>query len=471
MHVRHYIAATIIAALGLLAGGCVYTDYSLGGQYVPDEEDILIRTVDIDIPVGLKLADSLQTSSSYSAVVGSMYTEEFGGVHISTALTITPLYDSIRWGVNPVFKSMYVSLAPSSTFTMQDDQKHIPQNFYVYQLNRQLDSTDMYCNSIRPGDYGSQQVNSGTCLFMGDTTVLRFTEAFGSQLFEIDTTALDSTALFLEKFHGIYIACDRQDEGCVGGRINHFDLSGSYATMQFTSTNDAGIRRDTTVYFSLGASKSVLSIEAGRKDDECDDATDVLLYQGYNGVKPYINGTRLRQALDLWLQRDGLNHENVLITHATMEFPFEYTGDPDQLSYYPTSLYPHLRASGSGYTVYTPISEIYNSSYDNGSINRSLSLYRPDVALYLQNLIRKKVDEVPADYDIYMMSTISYTTTTSSASSSYYSYYYYYYYGYDPTETSTTYYYADTKNYAQGRLNGTRALRHPKLHITYTVLR
>lgn len=471
MHVRNYIAAILIAGLGLLAGGCVYTDYSLGGQYVPNEEDILIHTVDIDIPVGLKLADSLQTSMSYSAVVGSLYTEEFGGVHIGTAMTITPLYDSIRWGVNPVFKSMYVQLAPSSTYTMEDDQKHIPQNFYVYQLNRQMDSTDMYCCSIKPSDYGTELINSGTCLFMGDTTILRFTEAFGKQLFDIDNAALDSTELFLEKFHGIYITCDRQEEGRVGGRINSFDMSGSYVTMMFTSTNDAGIRRDTTVYFSLGASKSVLSIEAGRKEDECTEATDVLLYQGYNGIKPYINGTRLRQALDIWLQRDGLNHENVLITHATMEFPFDYLGDPDQLKHYPENLYPHLRASGSGYTVYTPISEIYNSSYNNGSINRSLSLYRPDVALYLQNLIRKEVDEVPRDYDIYMMPTTSYTTTTSSASSSYYSYYYYYYYGYDPTESSTTYYYADTKNYAQGHFNGTRALRHPKLHITYTVLR
>ena len=461
--------ALLISAVA--AHSCIRTDYTIGSSSVPATHDISIQTVEIDLPVGLKLADSLQTAVYSSAIVGTLDSEGFGKITIGTALSITPIYDSIRWGVNPVAKEMFVTLNGGTDFCLDESQKSIPQNLSVYRLNFPLDSNTVYCNSVTPEKYGREKINRGTALYMGqDTLVLYFKNEFAEQLFSVSEAALDSTELFLNDFYGIYLACD-ETEPENGGRLNNFDLSSSYLTFTFTSTNGNGVRRDTTVYFSLGNPYGVLSIESGNRQWEAEDAVDGLLYQAYNGIKPYIDADKLRERLDKWMELEGISNGDILISNASMEFPFEYDGNSDEIALYPQNLYPHQRINSGGLMVYTPISEIYSDIYNRGGINRSLNHYKPDVALYLQRLIRLDKGDIPDAYDIYMMPTITYTSSSSSSSMDYMSYYYYYYSYYPTSSSSTTYYYADYKNYAQGRFNGTRALRRPVLRITYTVLK
>ena len=60
--INRIFPSAAVLAVGLLAASCVLTDPTLGASYIPANQDISIHTVDIDLPVGQKYADSLQTT-------------------------------------------------------------------------------------------------------------------------------------------------------------------------------------------------------------------------------------------------------------------------------------------------------------------------------------------------------------------------------------------------------------------------
>ena len=494
-----------LAALGLFAASCVTTDPTLGASYIPANQDISIHTVDIDLPVGQKYADSLQTTVSSTVAVGSLSTSDYGTVNVGTALTLSPANDSIIWGEDPIFKDMYISLTAKSCQVLDKDQASIPQNIYVHQLNIELDSTYVYSNSVSLADCKPGLVSKGIMLYTGgDTLVIHFTEDFAKPLFDLDRETLDSTELFATKFYGIYLHTDPVEEGTEGGRLNTFDASASKVSLTYSSINGSGRRRDTTVNFNLGTYNAVMSIEKDKVYAETDDASALIRYEGLTGLKPHIDAKVLRQRIDDWMAANDIDPDALMVSRAVLEFPFEYTGNIHDYDKWPTNLYPHRRLHGETYTVYSPISERYTTAYEHGEANRSLFFFRSDVALYLQSLIREKKEEVDENYDIWMIPTIEYTTSSSSTDySDYYNYANYYasmygygyggygygYGGYDPygygygygygypygygssSSSGSTYYYVDSQNYWMCEINGTAAARHPVLHLTYTVLK
>jgi len=495
----------------MTAASCINTDKTLGADYVPTNQDITIKTVEFDLPIGQRLADSLQTTVGNEVTIGSICTEKYGTYNIGTALAISPAADSILWGGDPQFIDMSISMVLSSTQTLDDDQKHIPQNIYVHQLTVELDSTHVYSNSLKESDINGPSVCQGKYVYTGgDTLDIHFTKAFGESFFKVDREALDSTELFVKQIYGLYFSTDPADPQVGTGRISTFDVSSSYLTLTYSSLPEgAERRRDTTVYFNLGTYTALRRIEGGNKALETNNTSDSIIYEGLTGVKPYINGAELKKMLDKWMEENDIEKSCLIVAKATMEFPFEYGGDPSQFDHYPDNLYLTSRVRGSVYTVYSPISEIYQSSYDKGTINRSLFYFKPDAALLMQSLIRKDAADITDQDDIWIIPTITYTTSDDS-SSSYYDYYNYYnnyynnYYGgyggygygysgygygnygygyddyynyynyynsYSSSSSGETYYYTDTANYTICTLNGTGAARHPKLKLTYTVLK
>ena len=81
-------------------------------------------------------------------------------------------------------------------------------------------------------------------------------------------------------------------------------------------------------------------------------------------------------------------------------------------------------------------------------MDRSNLWYKSNVSIYLQRLLHKAAAEVTAEDDLWMMPTVS---TTNSY-------------------TGDLSYYSDCYFYPQDLLNGTGALRHPVLRLTYSVL-
>ena len=505
----------LAAALLMLAASsaCVDTDNALGTNLVPSNQDITIKTAEFDLPVGQRLSDSLQTTTTGEIVFGSIDNGPFGTYDIGSAVSVSPVSDSIVWGGNPVMKDLYITMPLSSNAALSDDQLHIPQNVYVHQLAAELDSTRVYNNSLTQKERYGANVCQGRYVYTGgDTLTIHFTPEFANQFFRLDRETLDSTALFMKALRGLYFSTDPADGGQGNGRICTFDVSSSYLTLTYTSTNDEGHRRDTSAYFSVAHNHALKTIDGGNKALERDSAPDAIIYEGLTGIKPHISGYKLRKMLDDWMKENGIDNHSILIAKASFEFPFEYSGDPSQFDNYPDNLYISTRVRGSLHTVYSPISEIYSDTYDRGSINRSLFCFRPDAALYTQTLIRKNLDDITDQDDIWVIPNIAYTTSSGSSGYSnpysYYDPYSYYGYGYSPygygygyspysygygyspygygynsydyysymaasssSSSGTTYYYTDNANYDVCTLNGTSAERRPKLKITYTVLK
>lgn len=430
---------------------CIPVDNTLGSALVPTNQDISIHSVEFDLPVELRMCDSLQTSVSSSVTVGAIRSKDFGLFHSDGAMTITADTDSIIWGDNPIFQQMYLTLTLDGSQTLSDDQSFIPQNFRVYQMNRVLDSTDTYNNCLGPDDYNHTPVSKGTAVVLGGDVEIQLTEEFGRKFFQYNHTVLDSAELFAKQFPGLYITCDDPEEGIEGGRLNGIDLSSSFAYLTYETRDDNGDRIIKTASFGLGDVYCVNVSRSSAGSLVTDKPEETIYMEGLCGVKPFIQAKKVRSMITDWAAKEGYDLNTILIAKATLEFPFEYdTADEKCLDNFPANLFPCQRKSVAGYRYYSPIDEINDpETYDNGSANRSLLFYRPDVALFIQSLIRTPESSLSDSDDIWMMPTLTY----------------------QDSNTGTTSYFADYNYYTQCRLNGTGAERHPKLKITYSVLK
>ena len=429
---------------------CITTDNTLGSALVPANQDITICTATLNAPVGLKMADSLQTAISQSATVGSIRSDVFGLYHSDAALSVTAAYDSIEWGKNPTVRSVSLTLMRDTSIVVDPAQYYIPQNLYVHRLKVELDSTMRYNNSLSAADYSPENLAKGGAVYTGgDEYTVYLTEKLGEELLKIPMATLDSAELFMKAFYGLYVRCDDPVEGTEGGRLNIFDLSSSYLTLVHEYDDDEGNRRIASNTFMVGDYYSVNICSSGSRTLEVPDATEALYQEGSCGIKPYLNALELRDLVARWAEANQLSVDNLVIAKATLSLPFEYNGDYRQYDYYAATLFPCKRVSSDDLIRYTPIDEIQDEAVEKGTMDRSNLRYVSNISMYLQDLIRRDRSDITAADDIWLMPTItSYNTSTGA-----------------------TYYFADYFYYSQSYLNGTGDVRHPEIQLTYTTLK
>lgn len=429
---------------------CITKDYTLGSGLVPPVQDISIRTATFDLPVGLKMADSLQTSINQKGTVGAIRSDRYGLFRSDAAMAVTAAYDSISWGKNPSATSVKLILTRDTTLVVDPKERYIPQNLYVHRLKVELDSTTIFNNSLTENDYDHEVLSLGGLVYTGDDTYsVELDKKLGEELLKIPMATLDSAELFMKAFKGLYIRCDEPLEDCEGGRLTTFDLSASYINFTYQYDDENGNRRTKSENFLVGEYYAVNICTAGSRPLEEPLASDALYMEGNCGIKPHISANELRGVMERFAAENQLDLERVLIAKAVLKFPFEYTGDYKQFDYYASNLYPCKRAkTTSGYQIYTPLSEIEEEDLESGYIDRSNLCYTVNVSMYLQNLISRKASEITTNDDLWIMPTIVLYNSTTGA----------------------TFYYADYYYYSQSRLNGTLDTRHPVLQLTYSVL-
>lgn len=429
---------------------CITKDYTLGSGLVPAIQDISVRTATFDLPVGLKMADSLQTSISQKGTVGAIRTDRYGLYRSDAAMAVTAAYDSISWGKNPSVTSVKLVLTRDTTLVVDPGERYIPQNLYVHRLKVVLDSTTIFNNSLTENDYDHEVLSLGGLVYTGDDTYsVELDKKLGEELLKIPTATLDSAELFMKAFKGLYIRCDEPLEDCEGGRLTTFDLSASYINFTYQYDDENGNRRSKSENFLVGEEYAVNICTAGSRPLEEPLAADALYMEGNCGIKPHISAKELRGVLERFAAENQLELERVLIAKAVLKFPFEYTGDYKQFDYYATNLYPCKRTkNASGSRIYTTLDEIEEEDLESGYIDRSNLCYTVNVSMYLQNLISRKASDITTNDDLWIMPTITLYSST----------------------TGVTFYYPDYYYYSQSRLNGTSDARHPVLQLTYSVL-
>ena len=89
----------------------------------------------------------------------------------------------------------------------------------------------------------------------------------------------------------------------------------------------------------------------------------------------------------------------VCIVEATIILPYEIEGNYDALDTYPMILSPtvRLRSSEGGYVSYAGLTDSSIESENQGEINRSTSVYSPDISHHVQEIL--KLDENDKDYE------------------------------------------------------------------------
>lgn len=444
---------TLISLLSIcLLPSCIKVDKGLGSQFLADDFVLKLKTEEFDIPITSTSFDSIPASSSQYITFGYMKDETFGYISCGGATHISTYSDSTYLGINPELKSIYLYLNIDSTGVINENQRGIPQNVYVYKLKSSLDSLKTHNTSITEKDYDPTPISVGSPIFFGDDSLkIYLSKEYGEELLATSVAEFDSLALFMERIKGVYITTDNPEVENGNGRINFSSVGGSaiYLHYYLTDPQRGWYRKDTTITFSFGHSHSINTFKTSSKVLSSNTESDKVYIDSYDGVKPIIKAGDIKNILNSWLSANGITKDRVIISRAAIVLPFEL--DIDKYSeydtFYPPQIYPCVKSA----KTITPLQEIYNSTHI-GTINRSLCNYTCEITKYIQGLLKK--ESVASEDDLYICPIISYTTR-----SSYYS-------------SGSIYYGLNNLNYQHGILNGSlSAGARPKLEITYSILK
>ena len=478
----------IIGATLLSSAACVKIDEQLGQNLIPTDQlwDVFSPKAAsfVENDIELKISDSLSAYTSRRIVFGAIKDGELGTSTKATSFTLVPTLKDIDLGENTVVRQFHFSAVRDTLSTVNDYQQRMMQNVYVYSLKEPLDSTILYTNSLSPGvkqaDASmtnrerfldlSKLISKGVPVYDGgDSLSFDFSAEYSARVvegikkFRKEFVEKNDTLLskYLSLVPGIYI--ESEVPTSEGGRINMFDftlqfdsnnyITGNYAELKITA--DYGDRKgvDTSFLFTYGPADFISTNAAelptqyafNGSTHESEGAytngvaaTDKIYVEGGSGVKPVIKASSIKRiAHELISQANIVNPSEVVINKATVTLPYNVEGDWDKLNKFPVVLSPTVRLHGTDdsgvvYVSYAGLTDASIESEDQGRINRSISVYSPDMSHHIQEIVRLEKEEGESDaafearlakYDIWFLIIFEEVTESSSSNSSYNDYY------------------------------------------------
>ena len=457
-------ALSFAISISFLASSCIEIDKTLGADNIPDEQTLQLQTATFHLPLQTKMMDSLQALTTSYAVLGALRTDEFGLAKFSFATNYAPYSTKkMNWGNDRRIKQVYLTIQRTSTTTIDESQKGLPQNIHVYRMNRVVDTTSRY-GYIKSSDYNHTPVDTGSVVYTGsDTLRIWLKNSFGKEILSATQLELDSSAKFMDRFKALYFTCDSPEDGTNGGRVNVFSTSGAYLyiTFNFQPTWKSGLdRKDTTMMIPLADNTFTQNFSSYESAPlESADPKEYVMAEGIGGLKPYVDPMVLKDTLDNWIAKKGYNPKKILIGKATYRLPF--VTDNSTVSFinkcFPANLYPMSKEwdSNGRFYYFAPLEDIYSLSNNAGDINRSQSNFNGDISSLIQKMVNKDKSEIQSEWKKYAM---WFSTANESTTSSYL------------TGSSSTNYSADASSYYVGKLNGPLHTNYPTIEIVYAIM-
>lgn len=451
MKSRWFFAA---AAAFLCCISCVPVDNELGGGFLPVNHTYKVVTPDpVEIPVQMKLADSLSAYSSTRITIGAIRNdEEFGLSTRSSCITLVPMYvDALDFGKNPEFRSFHFSAIADSSSVCDLDQSNILQSVYVYELSNPLDPDyRTYCKS-EPA-HGAELVTTTVPVIDGkDSLSFNFTKEFGEKFLTITEEEAKDIKLYTKRFPGIYITTGNPVGR--GGRFNIFQLQlqynsdngyiqGSVASLKFNSTweiDGKEVKKDSIFWFYFSATDfydidSLLNhsgtgsfpqycanVTGDASASKVGPASDVIYIEGGGGVKPVISAKDIRSKAVAMIKANGHDPKKAVINKASITLHYmEPDADFETMHKVPDILSPTclIHGSESGSLSYMGLTDASDEDEDQGGIHRSQMTYSPDITYHLQRLLALDDDTDKmdgGDYDIWMLVQHNDVTTTTTS--------------------------------------------------------
>ena len=406
-----------IGAILLGSASCIAIDETLGENFIPEDQKWDVYTPEAaDLKeIRLQMADSLSGYSTSRFTFGAISDSRFGTNVKSTSFTLVPLYDTLDFGKNMKIRQFHFTAVRDTLSVMKDEQLKMLQNVYVSELKKALDSTVLYMGAFMNPQIREEYLNTqehitvGTPVYNGgDSLSFDFSKEFTERFVEkVRKADLDSMDLYVQQVPGIYITTDLPTGE--GGRINMFDLSiltgdgyvtGNYAQLKFTAEYEHSEEPvDTSFLFFFGPAEFMndesteyptqFAFNASEHDTyamykgDGMVATEKIYIEGGSGVKPVIKAREIKRILNEEIAKAGIvNTDEVVINKATIILPYEVEGNYDLLEKYPIILSPtvRLRSTEGGYVSYAGLTDSSIETENQGEINRSRSIYSPDVS-------------------------------------------------------------------------------------------
>ena len=481
MNLRLFCRVSRLAAIGAILFGsasCINIDEGLGGNLIPTDQkwDVFPQEPVVLENIQMHMADSLSGYSTSRFTFGAVNDGSVLGTSSKvTSFTLVPLRDSLDFGKNTKIKQFHFSAVRDTLSTVYDFEQRILQNVYVYELKKPLDSTIIYTSSLSdPAVLNefvdlSKRITAGVPVYSGEDSLsfdfnIEFAEKFAQQIQEAQKAGqMDSVDHYVNYVPGIYISTD--EPAGKGGRINMFEIGldnsdgyvrGNYAELKFTAEYDYSDEPvDTSFLFFYGPGEFIQIQDDGTPEYPTQfafngsnhetteayrngvTATDKLYVEGGSGIKPVVKAEDIKTILEELIAAEGITDpKEVVINKATIMLPYNVDGDYALLDKYPAILSPtvRLRSSDGQYVTYAGLTDASVSTENQGEINRSTSMYTPDISHHVQEILKldrnsENYSTAIESYDIWfliMAEEVVVDNTYSGSSYSNYAYDYYY---------------------------------------------
>lgn len=434
----------------LLTQSCIDVDKTLGNDVIPGDFNLKIENMTIQVPVQMKMADSLQTIYPDYLILGAYKDDELGTVLSDAFFHFVPTITKNDYGDNPVPLSLKIFITVSQKLVLNTSEGSIPQNIYLYKLRKGVDSTTLYSNSISLSDIDPQPINMGSSVYYGaDTLNMTLSQEFAQELLSSTQQERDSTKLFAERFKGFVLTTEPLPGSLKGGRFNIIDPSKIYLELKYRHVEtDSLIDKDSLVYFYVPTNIPYMNRYSHSSSNlESSTPTGKILLEGLAGIKPFIDFEEVKRDMFLWAEEKGISPEKIVIAKAELRLPYEFPQDYTLMSQYPSQLFLSVRNANSLYNnlpFYQPVNDINIQS--TGTINRSKQYYSLNISSYLQRILNGKNTG---------NNLKAWVTPITQVSNSY---------------TGEVSFLVDNVVYYKARLNGNNDQRKPYLVMTYSVL-
>lgn len=456
---------------GLVLSSCVKVSTSLGQNFRPfaQQYEVFAATKPIERMQARPL-ENLSAYNQYRITVGAI-NDGVASARRSSAFTLVPCYKKLYFGKNPRIKSMMIDLVKDTLNVIDESQKSIIQNIHVYSLKDAgvvLDSSYVYTNQLSDDDIlsaCSREITKGTPTYSGERTLdFLFSDEFAGEFLQglLDKSAkhdsgyvctVDSLDVFTREFPGIYLM--GEESLFKGGRINMFMTSPTYSQDNYLDgsfcrlaiTADFGERKDvdTSYMFLFGAREIVSETSNGKTNHYAFNVSEehtivpegdgtYFRIQGGMGDKPVISGRELRNLMMEMFDEAGIDttySDEVIINKATVNMPFDFPEDYNEINMYPdylsaTCKFPaYFTVEGKDTTVYYTYINLADANVaeeNHGDINRSTCSYNPDFTFHAQKLLQLSREDAADDskirnYDLWFMIQANELITTYNLAS------------------------------------------------------
>ncbi len=386
----------LLAVLSFFNLSCTKYPSEIGANLMPNNSLSMHLIQDTDFTVYSKLIDTTRTDHMPVSFLGSMKDPVFGLTNASFYSKIRPLSTGPRFGTNPQVDSLILQLSYVNVY----GDTATPLRVHVYEMKDNISIDSIYYSNkklaVYPTDYANEifypNKNNYYVIRLDssrrDTVrgVLRLnlshlSKALGEKLLTADTTILDSTALFMNYFKGLYVKVDPVNSG---GALVSFDLNTSKTMLMLYYHNNS---KDSLTY-TYRMSQDMAKINRYQHDYSSasaafkaqvingDTALGVKQFylQGLGGVKTIIRFPHIRDLNKLG--KVGVN-EAKLILPGVGKSP--YFSAPPQLSL--------IKIENDSTNTVLPDSH-EDPDYFGGMYNANDNSYSFRITRYIESLIK-----------------------------------------------------------------------------------